>query len=376
MRTLNAVDEDWGLLISFFPPAWQNLARKTGALKGLRQDKSEEKFLRVLLMHLGCGFSLRETVVRAREAHLADLSDVALLKRLRKSKGWLHELCCQLFAERGIQDPEGRIAGLRLMDATVVKEPGQTGSQWRIHYSLCWPTLQCDYFKLTAVEGKGTGETLRQYPIRPGNLILVDRGYCQAGGIHYVASRRAWVTVRLNPHNLVLNTGEGGGFPLLRKLNSIQRTGQIASWRVWIPFENQIPVEARLCVVRKSKVAIAEAIRKLQREASKNGSQLQPETLRYAEYILVFSTFPERQYSALTILEWYRFRWQIELVFKRFKQIAQLGHLPKHDNESAQAWLYGKLFVALLTEKVIAQAVSFSPWGYSLQTRAFTQSVA
>ena len=133
MRTLNAVDEDWGLLISFFPPAWQNLARKTGALKGLRQDKSEEKFLRVLLMHLGCGFSLRETVVRAREAHLADLSDVALLKRLRKSKGWLHELCCQLFAERGIQDPEGRITGLRLMDATVVKEPGQTGSQWRIH---------------------------------------------------------------------------------------------------------------------------------------------------------------------------------------------------------------------------------------------------
>jgi len=133
MRTLNAVDEDWGLLISFFPPAWQNLARKTGALKGLRQEKSEEKFLRVLRMHLGCGFSLRETVVRAREAHLADLSDVALLKRLRKSKGWLRELCCQLFAERGIQDPEGRIASLRLMDATVVKEPGQTGSPWRIH---------------------------------------------------------------------------------------------------------------------------------------------------------------------------------------------------------------------------------------------------
>ena len=41
----------------------------------------------------------------------------------------------------------------------------------------------------------------------------------------------------------------------------------------------------------------------LQREASKNGSQLQPETLRYAEYIMVLTTFPERQYSALTILE-------------------------------------------------------------------------
>ena len=66
------------------------------------------------------------------------------------------------------------------------------------------------------------------------------------------------------------------------------------------------------------------------------------------------------------VLQWYRFRWQIELVFKRFKQIAQLGHFPKHDPQSAKAWLYGKLFVALLTEKVIEQARALSPWGYEL----------
>jgi len=54
------------------------------------------------------------------------------------------------------------------------------------------------------------------------------------------------------------------------------------------------------------------------------------------------------------------------LVFKRFKQIARLGHLPKHDDESAQAWLYGKLFIALLTEKVVREANDFSPWGYPL----------
>ena len=52
------------------------------------------------------------------------------------------------------------------------------------------------------------------------------------------------------------------------------------------------------------------------------------------------------------VLEWYRTRWQVELVFKRFKSLAQLGHLPKHDDESAKAWLYGKLLVALLVEKL------------------------
>jgi len=150
MTTYNAVDEDWNLLMSFFPSDWKTSACRTGALKGLRQDKSEENYLRVLLMHLGGGFSLRETAVRARQAQLADLSDVALLKRLRKGKDWLYELCCGLFAERGIKSPYNPGVGLRLMDATVVKESGHTGSLWRIHYSLQWPSLRCDFFKLTA----------------------------------------------------------------------------------------------------------------------------------------------------------------------------------------------------------------------------------
>ncbi len=76
---------------------------------------------------------------------------------------------------------------------------------------------------------------------------------------------------------------------------------------------------------------------------------------------MALTTFPEQTFPAAAVLEGYRFRWQIELVFKRFKQIAQLGHVPKHDPESAQAWLYGKLLVALLTEKLIRQARAFPP---------------
>ena len=79
------MDEDWEVVLSFLPADWRELARATGALKGLRKDKSVDALLRTLLLHLACGHSLRETVVRAREMKLADLSDVALLKRLRES---------------------------------------------------------------------------------------------------------------------------------------------------------------------------------------------------------------------------------------------------------------------------------------------------
>ncbi len=88
------VDEDWDVLLSFLPRDWRELAQDTGALKGLRKDKTVDNLLRTLLLHLGCGHSLRETVVRARQARLADLSDVALLKRLKKSKGLAARAVC------------------------------------------------------------------------------------------------------------------------------------------------------------------------------------------------------------------------------------------------------------------------------------------
>ncbi len=48
-------------------------------------------------------------------------------------------------------------------------------------------------------------------------------------------------------------------------------------------------------------------------------------------------------------------------MFQRFKSLAELGHLPKRDDESAKAWLYGKLLVALLVEKLVGHATAVSP---------------
>ena len=73
------------MLKSFLPANWQELAASTGALKGLRKDKSAENLLRVLLLHLGCGHSLQETALRARRARLAELTAAAVWNRLQKS---------------------------------------------------------------------------------------------------------------------------------------------------------------------------------------------------------------------------------------------------------------------------------------------------
>ena len=93
-------------------------------------------------------------------------------------------------------------------------------------------------------------------------------------------------------------------------------------------------------------------------------------------YLVLFTAFPESEFLAADVLEWYRIRWQVELVFKRFKSFAQLGHLPKYDEESAKAWRYGKLLVALLVEKLISYATAISPWGYNLEKSAAPERLA
>jgi IS4 transposase len=81
---------------------------------------------------------------------------------------------------------------------------------------------------------------------------------------------------------------------------------------------------------------------------------------------MVFTTLPREVANGETVLECYRLRWQIELAFKRLKSILQFGHVPKQSDQSGRAWLYAKLFVALLAEKLRRVGSTISPWGYQL----------
>ncbi len=61
---------------------------------------------------------------------------------------------------------------------------------------------------------------------------------------------------------------------------------------------------------------------------------------------------------------------------KRFKALAELRHLPNHDERSTEAWLYGKLFVALLVEEVIGHTRTLSLWEYELERVQATERLA
>src|SRR5215469_18043380 len=129
------------MLAALLPSGWRQMGRESGAVARLRTFPSPDVLLRMLLLHVARGYSLRETVVRAKLANWSKISDVALLKRFRNSEEWLRFLCVELLRENVACRLEEAISRtIRIVDGTIVREPGKTGSQWRTLYGLRLPS--------------------------------------------------------------------------------------------------------------------------------------------------------------------------------------------------------------------------------------------
>ncbi|MBM2834072.1 MAG: transposase family protein, partial [Candidatus Brocadiaceae bacterium] len=246
---------------------------------------------------------------------------------------------------------------VRVVDGTHISEPGSTGTDWRIHYSIKLFSLQCDELKVTDAK---VGETFKRYAVSKGDLLIGDRGYCHRQGIEYVAESGGDVFL-INPPLCQRN---GKKIHLIRRLRTLHGT-QVGDWPVYVQGDKGF-IEGRLCAIKKSKADTEKARKKVLQESRRKGRKAQPETVESAGYIFVFTTLPEKLVKPSVVLEIYRGRWQIELVFKRLKSIIGLGHLPKQDPVGAKAWIHGKLFAAFLIEALISAGERFFPWGFPI----------
>ena len=367
---------DWKILQCFLPLNWQEQSRNLGAIQRCKKFASPEVLLRTLLIHLASGCSLRETVVRAREAKLVDVSDVALLKRLRTSGQWLQWMAKEVMntwttkQPSAIHSPELKI---RIIDGTMLAEPGATGTTWRIHYSIQLPELACDEVHITSPQ---QGESTKHFSFDAGELVIVDRCYARVGDVEHVANSGADILVRLNWRQLPLWVDDAieQRFDLFDKLRSLG-CSEAGDWPVKVQTNSGV-ISGRICAIRKNEQAAKLARSKAIQRATSKKQQIQEKTLESADYIFIFTTL-DTNYSAYDVLELYRGRWQIELVFKRLKSLLALGHLKKYDPDTARAWIMGKLLVAFLIQAFTIAADSFSPWGYPLpKVKAPTLSLA
>src|SRR5271166_3387141 len=228
------IEDDWPVIRRLLPDDLEQSAREHGAMRRRRgQVNSAEQLLRLILMHVAGGLSLEQTVTRAQARGLATLNAMALHKRLCTSRRWLEALTGHLLADikphlRQNEDCWGIGRRVRILDATDIQEPGSTGSDWRIHYSLRLPEMCCDFFELSDYHG---AESLRRLPVEPGDLVLVDRGYNDRKAVGQILECGGELIMRYNSGAFPLLNSAGQPLDPLKELRPL-KIGEVGEWEV------------------------------------------------------------------------------------------------------------------------------------------------
>src|SRR5712692_4854448 len=370
MKTTAAPADEWPLLLSLLPADLETSAKERGALRRKRGVPSAQALLHLAFVYAYVGRSLRATAAWAAATGVAQLSDVALLKRLRGAADWCGHLLAQQLAQQAALRRDRLPHGLQvqLIDATTASRPGSKGTDYRVHLKFDLGTLTIADITLTDASG---GESLKQYPLAAGELVVGDRGYAHRQGIAAATAAGALVIVRLCWQTVPLQRRDGTPFDLLAHLRALE-AGEIGEWEVQTaPAKDGTPaVPGRLIAVRKSPQAAETSRRKLRAAARKKGKTPAARTLEAAAFVFAFTTVPGEQLAAPAVLEVYRFRWQIELAFKRLKGLLALDEMTAKDPALCRTFLCIKLLGALLVEQLSHHWVDFSPWGYGAPAAA------
>ena len=353
-------NQDWlGIVQRLGGPAGlASSARETKAFSRARLVASPADLLRLILAYcLGQG-GLRSTVTWATSIGLVNISNVALLYRLRRCGDWLAVLVGRALASEAPGASRGRL--IRLVDATSVPQAGRAAKRgnglWRIHSAFDLPDERFGFFALT---DQSEGERLDRIPVVKGEIRIADRAYLQPDRIARVLQAGGDILVRAGWKNARWAEADGRPVDLLGELSRAAPAG-LLDRPIWIARRNAPALALRLVAVKKPDAAAEQARRKARRQAQKEGYQLSLATLAATDWVILLTSLPPDTFPTADVLALYRLRWRIELAFKRLKSLIGLKGPPGTDPRSARPYLLAHLLMILLLEPLV-DALEDSP---------------
>lgn len=348
-------DQDWQRLVEQRLPAdLQAQARQQKAFVRARGIPSASHLLRGLLYYVLSASSLRDVSVWSRLIGLTSqvISGQAWHKRLLGSADWLLWLFNALLAA-----PTRRFGAhsqrILLVDATHVCCRDKRADTWRLH---CAYDLLAGRLAWVRVGTKHVGEGFVHLLLQVGDIVVGDGAYSRAKQLLAVAKAEAFFLVRYSAAHLPLYAPLAPAWTreyrldVLAWVHSLQ-PGLYERQAMIVEQEGEVPVRLIALVLPHEQ---AEALRRQkQRQARDKGRSLSPDALFLAGFVLLVTTLPAQPWSKEQLVELYRARWQIEVLFKRIKQVLSLHCLPAHTPKGAQAMIYALLVAWMLIEEEV-----------------------
>lgn len=320
------------------------IAKSKGALERKREVKSSTELLKVLLIYAVSTMSIRMLALCASVMNVSEMSDTAWRKKIVNSVLWL-----TIVLEYILPKPQTKVlpvdGAIYLIDGSSINQEGAKGTVHRIHMNYNLQTSMMEEIKVT---DHHTAESIEHHTIRAGGIYIADAGYGKAKSLDYVIKHNADAIFRVSPNHISLYDVNGDKLDTVKLLSTKNKVVDFTCYMQDVKSKKMIPV--RIIASKLPEDKQADAIKRKKRKSSKNQSTIKPETLLYAKWVVIATSLDDT-YTANKILEIYRCRWQIELLFKRIKQHLKITKIRPASKKYVHALILLWLIIWVVVER-------------------------
>lgn len=282
-----------------------------------------------------------------------------------------------------------RFTAVIIEDSSVVMLPGALAEVWRgcggsgptseaaLKLFVRWEVLSGQVHGPRVVDGRHSDQRspFQTDELPAGGLYLADLGFFALARLAQLAKRRAdgkrFFVMRLRT-GTALYTRSGHRLELRGILPRVE--GEASELGVLLGQQSKLPV--RLLMVRVSAEVAAQRRQRLREAAQAHGQEPGEEALYLADWTLLVTNVPRARLSLPEALVLLRLRWQIERLFRLWKEH---GHLDEW--RSKQPWrivceIYGKLCAMLIQHWLICAGCWHDPWRSMVKAAAVVRREA
>lgn len=353
-KDLQEVFENWDKkILPHLPENLDELANRTGVVKRKRGINSASDLLKILFLYAYSKISFRILAFAACVLGISNISDTAWRKQFSKSAPFLHEILHSMLSSfisfKTDKTVLKEIKNVLLVDASVIRQEGKQQEQQRIH--MCY-SLNQNSIQQIKVTDKHTAESLTHFFMGKNDLVMADAGYGTAHNYIYAQEQQADVILRITPKCFCLYDADGNKISLMQLLKKAEEkhmeTVDIYGFCKYKKKSALVRVVAGKLPEGQTK----KAIKRKKANAARKQHQITEDSLFCAGWIVVITSLGAG-YCVEEILHLYRSRWQIELLFKRFKQNLSITTIKAGSTNYAETEVLLWLIIWTMTERQV-----------------------